>query len=182
MDEQTTYIALLRGINVGGHRPLKMEELRQMFVMLGFENVSTYIQSGNVVFDAADQDESQLATKIKNQIADTFEYDVPMIICTVEQLQKTLAELPFQKRESWKRYISFLSEQPNEKKQQKLVSQSNEIECFKMGNLVVYAHIDKETDQKQQFSTSFIERTLKVSVTNRNLRTVRKILTLASSR
>jgi uncharacterized protein (DUF1697 family) len=91
LDEQTTYIALLRGINVGGHRPLKMEELRQMFVMLGFENVSTYIQSGNVVFDAADQDESQLATKIKNQIADTFEYDVPMIICTVEQLQKTLA-------------------------------------------------------------------------------------------
>lgn len=54
----TTYIALLRGINVGGHRSLKMEDLRELFSSMGFDNVTTYIQSGNVIFDASSKDET----------------------------------------------------------------------------------------------------------------------------
>lgn len=94
----TTYIALLRGINVGGHRSLKMEDLRELFSSMGFDNVTTYIQSGNVIFDASSKDETVLARRIKAQIEDTFGYDVPVIIYSAKRLQKILDEVPFEKR------------------------------------------------------------------------------------
>lgn len=77
--------------------------------------------------------------------------------------------------------LCFLSDQPSSADQDKLLKQSSEIERFEAGDRAVYIHVDKETNKKLTFSGSFIERQLKVSATNRNLRSVRKILTLAFS-
>ncbi len=174
-----TYIAFLRGINVGGHRSLKMENLRQMFAMLGFENVSTYIQSGNVIFDAIDQDESRLAAKIKDQIEETFDYDVPVIIRTADELRRIFAEFPFEEKEGWRGYITFLSDQPTRDQKKELEAQSSDIEIFKVGNRAVCAHVNKQADEKPLFSSNFIQKQLNIPATNRNLRTIRKILELA---
>lgn len=175
-----TYIALLRGINVGGYRPLKMEELREMFSGLGFDNVSTYIQSGNVIFEAPEQDEDQLANKIQDQIEATFGYKVPVIIYLSADLKEILEQFPFKEKEGWKRYITFLSDQPSEEQTERLEAQSNNIETFQVGNRAVYVQVDKQIDKKPQFSSSFIQKQLNIPATNRNLRSVNKIVVLAA--
>ncbi|MCW9705579.1 DUF1697 domain-containing protein [Fodinibius salsisoli] len=173
------YIALLRGINVGGHRKVKMKALRALFGSMGFKNVATYIQSGNVVFDAPKTEVNRLSNTIKQQIEDQFGYDVPVIVRTAANLEKVLKNMPFEKQEGWKRYITFLSEEPDESHKQKLEAQSSNIEIFKLGNKVVYAQVDKQTSAKPKFSSNFIQQQLNIPATNRNLRTINKILDLA---
>ena len=84
---------------MGGYRPLKMEELREMFAGLDFNKVSTYIQSGNITFDADTEAEPNfLSTKIKLRIEETFGYDVPVIIRTPSNLENSLNSFPFDNR------------------------------------------------------------------------------------
>lgn len=180
MDKHPTYIALLRGINVGGHRPLKMNDLRDMFRHLGFKNVATYIQSGNVIFDAPEQVEDRLAKEIQNQIEATFEYKVPVIVCSSAGLKEILEQYPFKEKEGWRGYITFLSDQPGEEQIERLEAHSNDIETFSAGDRAVYIHVDKQTDENLQFSSNFIQKQLGVPATNRNLRSVNKIWELAS--
>ena len=98
MEAEKTYIALLRGINVGGHRKLKMADLRTIISDMGFENVQTYIQSGNVVFEASEIDTDELSRKIKLQVETTFGYEVPVIIRTAAVLKSILANMPSRKK------------------------------------------------------------------------------------
>jgi uncharacterized protein (DUF1697 family) len=88
------YIALLRGINVGGH-VVKMDRLRQLFEEVGLENIRSYIQSGNVFFDAPEGDEVALAKKIEVHLKDALGYDVPVILRTAEELDAIVALNPF---------------------------------------------------------------------------------------
>ncbi|MDZ7659093.1 DUF1697 domain-containing protein [Fodinibius sp.] len=180
MDKLTTYIALLRGINVGGHRPLKMDELREMFLRMGFENISTYIQSGNVIFNTPSQDEHSLSNRIKDHIADTFDYKIPVVVYTAQSLKQILEQFPFIDREGWKNYITFLSAQPSRGKIKNLEALSNNIENFKVGDRVVYIQLDKQSDKKTRFSNRFIQQHLDTSATNRNLKSVRKLVKLSS--
>lgn len=71
----TIYIALLRGINVGGHKVIKMADLKQMFESIGLKQVKTYIQSGNIVFES-DENIRFLKERIQSEIKITFGYDV----------------------------------------------------------------------------------------------------------
>lgn len=175
------YIALLRGINVGGHRKLKMKDLRAMLKSMGFKNISTYIQSGNVVFETDETDVGNLESSIKEQIDEQFGYQVPVIIRTHATFKKALNNIPYEKKEGWKRYITFLSEAPDTDQKKLLESQSSTIEQFSVGDKEIYVQVDKQTSQKPKFSSSFIQQKLNISATNRNLRTVNKILELASS-
>ena len=77
-----TYIAILRGINVSGQKLIKMDKLREALASLGFSNLATYIQSGNVVFQTATEDNLTLAQKIHNRIEEIFGFDVPVIVRT----------------------------------------------------------------------------------------------------
>ncbi|ADD45079.1 DUF1697 domain-containing protein [Stackebrandtia nassauensis] len=89
-----TYVALLRGINVGGHNKLPMAELRDLFATLGHPGARTYIQSGNVVFDA-EAEASDLERDIAAGIADRFGYTVAVMVRSREQLDAVLAAHPF---------------------------------------------------------------------------------------
>ena len=91
----TKHIALLRGINVGGHRKIKMDDLKQMFRSMGFKNVATYIQSGNVVFDAPQGQPDELSRSIQQQIEETFGHDVPVIIRSPADLKAIMKTFPF---------------------------------------------------------------------------------------
>ncbi|WP_185958244.1 DUF1697 domain-containing protein [Fodinibius sediminis] len=174
-----TYIALLRGINVGGHRKIRMAELREMFSGMGLADVQTYIQSGNVIFKSPDRHEAGLAAAIQHEIADTFGYRVPVIIRTKADFERTVERYPFEEKEGWRGYITFLSDQPSSKKQEELEALSTEIETFCMGPRVVYVHVNKQAAEKPLFSSNFIQQRLNIPSTNRNLHTIRKLLALA---
>ena len=176
------YVAFLRGINVGGHRPLKMEDLREMITGLGFKNVATYIQSGNIIFNADEEaDRDFLATKIKLQIEKTFGYDVPVIITVPADLNDALAAFPFDKREGWKGYISLLANKPINEQVRELEAFSSKIEKFEIQDTILFSIVDKQADEKPKFSNSFVEKKLGVPATTRNLRTIHKIIALADS-
>lgn len=92
-----TYIALLRAINVGGHS-VKMDRLRQLFEELGFDQVRTFIQSGNVFFDASEMDTEKLRQQIEKQLLTGLGYEVPAILRTVEEFEQTLEHAPFREQ------------------------------------------------------------------------------------
>ncbi len=88
------YVALLRGINVGGNNIIKMVALRAAFEALGFSDVATYIQSANVVFTARSGSKPALTKKIEAALAKTFSYDSKVVIVSAEELAAVVAEAP----------------------------------------------------------------------------------------
>lgn len=89
------YIALLRGINVGGHN-VKMERLRELFSELGLTQVRSYIQSGNVFFESEQTDREALARTVEQHLGKALGYDVPVFLRTISELEQLLALNPFQ--------------------------------------------------------------------------------------
>lgn len=176
-----TYIAFLRAINVGGYRKIKMADLKAMFESLGFKNVNTYIQSGNVVFDAPEEKAEELSGIITQQIEDAFGHDVPVLIREPDTLKLLLEKFPFEEEEGWKRYIGFLSEKPDPDSAENLETASSNIESFEVFEDNLFVFVDKTTDQKPSFSNGFIEKELGMHATTRNLRTIRKVLELAQN-
>src|SRR6516164_4002044 len=92
-----TYVALLRGINVGGKNKLPMKDLVEMFVQAGCENVRHFIQSGNVVFRCASKVAAGLPGLIAEKIEQRFGYRTPVLVRTTKQLMDVVANNPFSK-------------------------------------------------------------------------------------
>lgn len=88
------YVALLRGINVGGKNIIKMAELRACFEGLGFGDVATYIQSGNVLFTAAERERAVLARRIEGALAAAFQYRASVVVRSRAQLQQVVDRAP----------------------------------------------------------------------------------------
>ena len=91
---ETTYIALLRGINVGGKNVIKMEKLKQCFEDLGFSDVKTFIQSGNVIFKTKDNIIQKLAETIENQLLNTFSAQIKTAVFTANELLEIVENAP----------------------------------------------------------------------------------------
>lgn len=178
----TTYIALIRAINVGGHRKIKMDGLRGMFTSMGFENVKTYIQSGNVVFGSNETNQEKLALSIEAEIEKTFGHDVSVMIRTPLQFSELLRNNPFNGMDEtpFRLYITFFREIPSSEKQRKMREQSNEFEKFEFLNGELFSLINKESGQKEMFSNQFVEKITGTPSTIRNRNSVTKILELAS--
>ena len=173
MDDR--YVAFLRGINVGGHALIKMEDLRKLFVSLGLNNVKTYIQSGNVVFESAES-EKIITQKIERGIKTKFKQDITVFIRTMPDIEKIIAKNPFKKLPSEaKPYVTFISEAV--KLKLPLFSANKDVEVFRMinNNLFSFSH---KVKGKRGFPNTFIEKQLKIKATTRNWETVKKILEL----
>ena len=109
------YVALLRGINVGGHKRIKMDQLRKSFEGLGCAPVKTYIQSGNVVFNAAKLSPAGLSKRIAESILRDFGHSVSVISRTLDELGETMETNPFLKKrgiDQAKLHVMFLPESP----------------------------------------------------------------------
>src|ERR1700724_2441588 len=109
------YVAMLRGINVGGHKRIKMDPLRKSLEGLGFEQVKTYIQSGNVVFQTAKLSPAGLSKRIEESILRDFGHSVSVISRTLDEMGKTIAANPFLKKrgiDPTKLHVMFLPESP----------------------------------------------------------------------
>jgi uncharacterized protein (DUF1697 family) len=90
----TTYIALLRAVNVGGNSVIKMEKLKQCFIDMGFSDVKTYIQSGNIIFKTQSIDKIKLTKTIENQLLKTFSIEIKTVIFTADELFEIIENAP----------------------------------------------------------------------------------------
>lgn len=117
------YIAMLRGINIGPHKRIKMDRLRASFEELGFSSVQTYIQSGNVVFKAGKITVSSLCKKIEENLLDDFGFSVSVILRTREEMEKSVRGNPLLKEKGVdpsKLHVAFLSGTPTPEALEKL--------------------------------------------------------------
>jgi uncharacterized protein (DUF1697 family) len=108
-----TYIALLRGINVGGNNIIKMADLRDCLKSEGFENVQTYIQSGNVVLQADEDNRDALLNQIQEALRSTFDYHNPVVLLRFNELERVITEAPSgygDDQENYKYDVLFLKQ------------------------------------------------------------------------
>lgn len=103
------YVALLRGINVGGRQKLKMADLRALLSGLGYIDVATLLQSGNAVFTAADGSPERFAAEIQEQIAVEFGLTVTVMVRPVDDLRRVVEQIPFEVRDPSKCAVAFLA-------------------------------------------------------------------------
>lgn len=173
------YVALLRGINVGGKNMIKMETLRATFESLGFENVKSYINSGNIAFDTAKTDDGKLASKIHDAIQREFGFDISVMVRTIAEVKEIVAWDPFRGQfESHKDvHVFFLNDQLTDEQEAFLLEQGNENEIFAiLGRHIACLLKIHITDSA--VGKGFIDKKLKVAATGRNWRTVERIATL----
>ncbi|HET7657344.1 MAG TPA: DUF1697 domain-containing protein [Bacillales bacterium] len=168
------YIALLRGINVGG-KVVKMEALRNVFNEMGFENVTTYIQSGNVLFSAVEEQADGLAAHISEKLQEAFGFPIPVIIRTVEEWSEVIQANPFAGQEP---YVTFLDAKPEQNAifALEIFAEDFEEEVRVIGREVYL--ICPKGYGKTKLSNALFEKKLGVSGTTRNWKTVNKLLSL----
>jgi len=104
----TKYVALLRGINVGGHRKVPMADLRGLLERLGYDDVATLLQSGNVVFEAPERPTGELIPILETAIAEEFGFEVPVMVRTGAELRAVVAANPLEVRDPARLAVAFL--------------------------------------------------------------------------
>ncbi len=173
----TVYVALLRGVNVGGHNKVPMIDLKKLFVELGFQDVITYIQSGNIVFKADIKEKSSNEVGIKQGIEEKFSVKVEVIIKSKEELSKIVNETPFKEANlaaGEKIYLTVFSKKPSEDSIKKLNKVDGEGDKILITDKCAYI-LCKKGYSETVFSNNFIEKTLGVIATTRNLQTMQKL-------
>jgi uncharacterized protein (DUF1697 family) len=171
------YVAFLRGINVGGKNKVKMETLREMCVSLGFENVKTYINSGNVIFETVETDDILLSQKIESAIESTFALKIKVISRTLSDIENIIKNNPFdgQFENDKDLHVFFLDEDLSNEQCELLLSHANENEMFAIQSRTIFCLL-RISILDSIVGKGFIDKKLKVSATARNWRTVNKIL------
>jgi uncharacterized protein (DUF1697 family) len=178
----TSYVAFLRGINVGGKKLIKMDALARAFQSLGFENVKTFIQSGNVIFDDAETDLEILTKKLETTIHNSFGFEVRVMLQTVAALQGILKRNPFKKVESDSDlvfFVTFLSANPAAKPKLPLVFPAENVEIIAIKDRAAFILCRRKKNGMFAFPNAFVEK-LGVSATTRNWTTVNKIVALVN--
>jgi uncharacterized protein (DUF1697 family) len=168
------YISMLRGINVGGHKLIKMDQLRKSFEALGFEQVKTYIQSGNVVFKTAKSSPAALSKKIEERILKDFGFSASVISRTADELEKTIANNPFLKVhgiDPEKLHVMFLSEAPAPAALKKLAELTAPPDQLRCAAREIYFSLPNGMSQSILMKSP-VDRILAVITTTRNWRTV----------
>jgi uncharacterized protein (DUF1697 family) len=172
----TSYVALLRGINVGGSNTVPMADLRAMFAAVGFADAQTYIQSGNVVF-SANARETALVGQLEAAIAKGFSLQIPVVVRSRAQLAAVLAADPFPDAASNMAHVAFLSDKPSAKAIATLDPERSPPDEFLVAGREVYLHYPNGSG-RSRLTADYLERVLGVRATVRNRNTVTKLLTL----
>lgn len=178
MQRTTKYVAFLRAINVGGKNLIKMLDLKKIFESAGMRNVSTYIQSGNVIFESNLKEKEVLESKIEKKLHKSLSTDVLVFTREVEELNMMIDSDPFQKlngKGEGKFYVTFLKDDLKPNISLPYFSSKKDVEiihCFG-GELYSISH---EVKGQFGFPNLFIEKEFKVKATTRNWNTLNKIV------
>lgn len=177
------YITMLRGINVSGQKLIKMERLRASLVELGFGEVRTYIQSGNVVFKATKQSSDGLAKKIAGKILDDFGFPVPVLVRTADEMSAVVEANPFLREagiDESKLHVTFLSDAAPATAEKMLAVLAAKSERFQVRGREIYLCFP-DGYGNTKLSNSAIEKKLSVTATTRNWKTVNLLSAMAKS-
>jgi uncharacterized protein (DUF1697 family) len=177
------YIALLRGINVGGHNPVRMNRLQELCAGLGFEQVETYIQSGNVVFKTAKRSAADLSKVIEKKILRQFGFAITAFCKSSVEMGQVIQDNPLAKMrgiDSTKLHVSFLAEAPAEDAVKKLAGFAAGGEQLRCSGCELYLYCP-DGYGKSKLSNMNVERVLKVGATTRNWKTVNTLYEMAQA-
>lgn len=178
----TVYVAMLRGINVGGQKIVKMEQLRDSFETLGFHHVRTYVQSGNVIFEAPKTSSNILSKNIEGNILSDFGFSVPMVLRTSDEMKKIVGDNPFLKEggiDRSKLHVTFLSTLPAEAALENLDGLNAAPDRFRIKGREVYLYCPNGYG-RTKLSNTALEKLLSIVATTRNWKTVNKLVGMSS--
>ena len=171
-----TLIAFFRGINVGGHHSLPMRELIETLENLGLENVRTYIQSGNVVFQSTEINTVELSTEISIAVEDKKGFRPGVLLLSPKEFQSAIDKCPFSSDEGKFLHFSFLGAEPEEPDLESLDAVRSKTEEFRLIDKVFYLYAPDGIGRSKLVSK--VEKALGVPLTSRNWNTVRKVHSL----
>ena len=174
----TKYVAFLRGVNVVGRNKIKMEALREMSGALGYENVKTYINSGNLIFDTAKTDDNKLAAEIGKAIEKEFSLKIKVMVRRISEIGRIIKNNPFegQFENDKDLHVLFLEEELPEGKRELLLSNNNESEIFAVRGREIFCLLRGASFPDSLLGKDYIGKKLKTPATARNWRTVCKII------
>ncbi|TAE10472.1 MAG: DUF1697 domain-containing protein [Bacteroidetes bacterium] len=173
----TTYISLLRGINVSGQKKINMQDLKALYESTGLQDVLTYIQSGNVIFKSDKEDTDELTTLIAQAIQAKYGFDVAVFVRTVPAFEAIVANNPFVGEATEKLYFTLLAQTPLPEKIANIDTQKHLPDRFALVGQDLYLCVESYGTTK--FSNNFFENKWKVVATTRNYNTMLKLIELA---
>jgi uncharacterized protein (DUF1697 family) len=167
------YVALLRSVNVAGHGRLSMSELRDSFCELGTTDVSTYIQSGNVVFTSPERNNARLVAAIEHQLERDFGHAPAVILRTVADLARVVAASPYPQKgaEPARHHVTFLAEPPGAERLAAFSAPASGNDELSIVGKEIYVHTP-DGYGKTKLTGALLERRLGVVSTTRNWNTV----------
>jgi uncharacterized protein (DUF1697 family) len=176
------YISLLRGINVGGQKSIKMAELKSLYESIGFTDVTTYIQSGNVIFSSRSSNAKSVAAQIVTAIQQSFGFAVTLIIRQPEELAKIIKKSPYSRRrgiDETRLHVTFLDAKPAPASVKALIGlAAKSKDEYQVIGTEIYLHCPNGYG-KSLLSNTFFEKHLKVAATTRNWNSVNTLYTMS---
>ncbi len=172
------YVALLRGINVGGNNKIKMADLTHAVEHAGYTNVTTFIQSGNVIFDSEMSDREKIAKDIERVILDAFKLVIRVVIRSLPEMQRIVANMPSSwAKEDLRKYVAFIKEPMTAAAAAKEIPVRHGIDILDVGDGVLYMATKTEGLTKSGY-TKIVGTKIYNDMTMRNSTTTLKILSL----
>ena len=175
----TKFVAFLRGINVGGNKLIKMDDLKKCFASAGFKNVKTILASGNVLFESSNADEDALAKKIADKLKAELGHNVGIQIRSIDEIQKLADRNPFKKIKvtpETRLYITFLPEKPKSKLKIPYTSPDKDFRILEVTNREICSVVDLNLGRGTVEAMSILDKEFGKNITTRNWNTVGKIL------
>jgi len=176
-------IAMLRGVNVGGHHKIKMDVLRTLCESIGLENPQTFIQSGNIVFKTKERNLKKVARLIEDAIEGEVEFRPDVILRTTPELKNAIAKNPFAKRRDLnpaKLLVNFFAEEPDAKAKDQVLKIKADGEEMRINGRELYIYFPDGMG-RSKLPLPKIGTILGSTSTGRNLNTVNKLLEMAQS-
>ena len=173
-----TYIVLLKGINVGGYKKVPMATLRHILTEVGFKDVKTYIQSGNIILQTLERNNLKVETIIKNTILDNFKFEVSVLVLSRQNLEHIFNNSPFPEDKKKSSYFMMLHDIPNDDLVKEASEKVYENEEYKIIDNCIY-YYNENGFGKAKFNVNYFERKLKTFATARNYNTMVKLLSLS---
>ena len=178
--ETQRYLALLRGINVGGHHKVPMADLRENFTAMGFNRIKTLLNSGNVVFEGKTEQEPNLEERISQYLANSFEFHISVLVRKMEEIHNVVVKNPFngiQLHKDLRLYVTFLKESPKEEFPLPWTSQDGSFQMLEIKEKMIFSVLDV-SKSKTTDAMNILEKNFGKDITTRNWNTLVKVVEL----
>ncbi len=179
-----TYIAFLRGINVGGNHKVPMVDLKKTLESLGYKNVQTVLASGNVSFQTTEKNTTTVAKKIETELKKVFKFEIPTLLYPLEEIQNLFDANPFKKitvTKETRLYITFLRQPTKTKLTLPWKSPASDFEILSVTPIAVCSVLTLNPATRSVDSMKILEQEFSKDVTTRNWNTIEKILQKANN-